>query len=166
MPIISSGENPAIHEDCLPSGFQVNYWLHKNARRELAPGEEDGLLGEKKDTEVWMRIMALMHQGKAETIWTPIGLIPKYRDLQRLFSELIDKEYSQELYNHQFSLYIEKLIHRIDTSHEEFAKEQEMPEEFFHTLDTWRRDLRALESIIGPMVTPGQVIEYAAAHML
>ncbi|MCI5161989.1 MAG: phosphoenolpyruvate carboxykinase (GTP) [Candidatus Electrothrix sp. AX5] len=158
------GENPAIHKDCLPSGFQVNYWLHKNARRELMPGEEDGLLGEKQDTKVWMRIMALMHQGKVETIWTPIGLIPKFRDLQRLFSQLIDKEYSQEIYTHQFSLYIESLIHRIDTSHKEFAKEQEMPEEFFHTLDTWRRDLRALEAVIGPVVTPGQVIEYAAAN--
>lgn len=160
------GENPAIHKNCLPSGFQVNYWLHKMARRELAPGEEDGLLGEKQDTKVWMRIMALMHQGRVKSIWTPIGRIPKYRDLQRLFSELIDKEYSQEVYTHQFSLYIERLIHRIDTSSEEFAREKEIPEEFFHTLDTWRRDLRALESTIGLVVTPGQVIEYAAAHML
>lgn len=109
--------------------------------------------------------MALMHQDKVATIWTPIGLIPKYPDLQRLFSELLDKEYSQELYTQQFSLYIENLIHRIDTSIEEFAQEQGMPDEFFHTLDTWRRDLRALESVIGPVVTPAQVIEYAAAHM-
>ncbi len=159
------GENLAIKQDNLPSGFQVNYWLHKNARHELAPGEEDGLLGEKQDTKVWMRIMALMHQGKVETIWTPIGCIPKYHDLKQLFSELLDKEYSQELYTHQFSLYIENLIRRIDMSIEEFAKEHGMPEEFFHTLDTWRRDLRALESIIGPVVTPAQMIEYAAAHM-
>ncbi|XCN74061.1 MAG: phosphoenolpyruvate carboxykinase domain-containing protein [Candidatus Electrothrix aestuarii] len=159
------GENSAINEDCLPSGFQVNYWLHKSSRRELAPGEEDGLLGEKRDTKVWMRIMALMHQGKVETIWTPIGLIPKYRDLKQLFRELLDKDYSEEVYTYQFSLHIEKLIQRIDMSIEEFAKEQEMPEEFFHTLDTWRGDLRALESIVGSVVTPAQVIEYAAAHM-
>lgn len=154
------GENPAIAEDCLPSGFQVNYWLHKKARYTLAPGEEDGLLGEKQDTKVWMRIMALMHQGKAETIWTPIGLIPTYRDLEPLFRELLDKEYSQELYNHQFSLYIENLIRRIDMSLQEFATEQAMPEEFFHTLDTWKRDLQALESCLGPVVTPAEMIAY------
>ncbi|MCW5212178.1 phosphoenolpyruvate carboxykinase (GTP) [Desulfobulbus sp. TB] len=154
------GENPAIAEDYLPSGFQVNYWLHKNARYKLALGEEDGLLGEKQDTKVWMRIMALMHQGKVETIWTPIGLIPKYRNLEQLFSELLAKEYSQELYNHQFSLYIENLIRRIDLSLQEFAKEQGMPEEFFHTLDTWKRDLQALEFRLGPVVTPAQMIAY------
>ncbi|MCI5140457.1 MAG: phosphoenolpyruvate carboxykinase (GTP), partial [Candidatus Electrothrix sp. ATG1] len=160
------GENPDIHEDCLPSGFQVNYWLHKSARHTLVLGEEDGLLGEKKDTKVWMRIMALMHQRKVETIWTPIGCIPKYCDLQRLFSEVINKEYGQELYNQQFSLYIKNLIRRIDRSTQEFANEQGMPEEFFHTLDTWRRDLRALEALIGPVVTPDQMVEYSAAHML
>ncbi|MCI5150987.1 MAG: phosphoenolpyruvate carboxykinase (GTP) [Candidatus Electrothrix sp. MAN1_4] len=158
------GENPALNKDCLPSGFQVNYWLHKNARRALAPGEEDGLLGEKQDTQVWMRIMALMHQGKVETIWTPIGCIPKYHDLEQLFSKLLDKEYSEELYTSQFSLYIENLIRRIDMSLEEFAKEHGMPEEFFHILDTWRRDLRALESLVGSVVTPAQMIEYATAH--
>jgi phosphoenolpyruvate carboxykinase (GTP) len=158
------GENSAINEECLPSGFQVNYWLHKSARRPLAPGESDGLLGEKQDTKVWMRIMALMHQGKVETIWTPIGRIPKHRDLRQLFSDLLAKEYSQELYTQQFSLYIENLIRRVDMSIKEFAQEKGMPAEFFHILDTWRRDLRALESIIGPVVSPAQMIEYVAAN--
>ncbi|MCD6388647.1 MAG: phosphoenolpyruvate carboxykinase (GTP), partial [Desulfobulbaceae bacterium] len=55
------GENPDIKLENLPSGFQVNYWLHKSGRGILAPGEPDGLIGEKRDTKVWMRIMALMH---------------------------------------------------------------------------------------------------------
>lgn len=159
------GENSDINEDCLPSGFQVNYWLHKSARRKLAPGEPDGLIGKKRDTKVWMRIMALMHQGKVETIWTPIGHIPKYRDLRQLFSDLLAKEYDQKVYTQQFSLYIDNLTLRVDMSIKEFAKEQGMPAEFFHTLDTWRRDLRALESVIGPVVTPAQMIEYVAANL-
>ena len=159
------GENPDIDENNLPSGFQVNYWLHKSARQTLGPGEEDGLLGEKRDTKVWMLIMALMHQKKVETIWTPIGRIPKYGDLKKLFIEIIGKEYEQETYHQQFSLYIDNLVSRVDMSIEEFAKEKGMPSKFFHTLDTWRRDLAALKSTIGPVVTPAQMIEYVAANM-
>ncbi len=158
------GENPDIAEGNLPSGFQVNYWLHKSARGALGPGEEDGLLGEKRDTKVWMRIMALMHLEKVETIWTPVGSIPKYADLKRLFAALLDKDYPKELYTRQFSLYIDNLLARVNMSIAEFAREKDMVDEFFHVLDTWRRDLTALKSIVGPIVTPDQMIEYVAAN--
>lgn len=158
------GENPQIAKENLPSGFQVNYWLHKSGRGTLKPGETDGLIGEKRDTKVWMHIMALMHQGKVETIWTPIGRIPKYRDLKRLFKELIDKDYDRETYFKQFSLYTENLIKRVDMSITEFAKEKGMPDEFFHVLDTWHRDLAALKVTVGDVVTPDQMIEYVAAN--
>lgn len=158
------GENTNIKKTNLPSGFQVNYWLHKKARGTLAPHEQDGLLGEKRDTKVWLRIMALMHQNKVETIWTPIGAIPKYADLHKLFIEAINKNYDKKLYTKQFSLYIDNLIKRIDISEVEFAREKDMPDDFFHVLDTWRRDLTALKSIIGPIVSPDQMIEYVAAN--
>ncbi|HEB70494.1 MAG TPA: phosphoenolpyruvate carboxykinase (GTP) [Desulfobulbus sp.] len=158
------GENPDIAPENLPSGFQVNYWLHKSGRGILSPGEADGLIGEKRDTKVWMRIMALMHQGRVETIWTPIGRIPKYQDLKKLFKEVLEKEYEKELYSKQFSLYTENLIKRVDMSITEFAGEKGMPGAFFHVLDTWRRDLAALKATIGLIVTPDQMIEYVAAN--
>ena len=158
------GENPAINEDNLPSGFQVNYWLHKSGRGSLVPGESDGLIGEKRDTKVWMRIMALMHQGKVESIWTPIGRIPKYQDLKKLFTEIIGKEYDKELYTKQFSLYVVNLIERVDMSITEFSKEKGMNDAFFRVLMTWRRDLIALKATVGAIVTPDQMIEYVAAN--
>jgi phosphoenolpyruvate carboxykinase (GTP) len=154
------GENPDISPDNLPSGFQVNYWLHKRARGILAPGEQDGLLGEKTDTRVWMRIMALMHLGEVTTIWTPIGRIPEYPDLKKLFAEMIGKDYPESTYNKQFSLYIDNLVKRVDQSTVEFAGEKDMPNEFFHTLDNWRCDLIALKSAVGPIVSPKQLIGY------
>lgn len=158
------GENPAIAPANLPSGFQVNYWLHKSGRRTLAPGEKNGLIGEKRDTKVWMLVMALMHQGRVETIWTPIGRIPRYQDLKELFASLIGMDYPKETYTQQFSLYTVNLIQRIDRSIEEFAREKGMADEFFHVLDTWRRDLAALKASIGPVVSPDQMIEYVAAN--
>lgn len=158
------GENTHIAPENLPSGFQVNYWLHKSGRGILAPAEADGLIGEKRDTEVWMRIMALMHQGSVETIWTPIGRIPKYKDLKTLFAEVIDKEYEKEIYTKQFSLYTDNLIKRINLSINEFSRERGMVDAFFHVLDTWHRDLAALRATIGSVVTPDQMIEYVAAN--
>ncbi len=160
---IAFGENPDIAPENLPSGFQVNYWLHKSGRGILAPGEADGLIGEKRDTKVWMRIMALMHQGKVETIWTPIGRIPGYRDLKMLFREVIEKEYKKEIYTLQFSLYIDNLLKRIEMSIAEFSQEEGMPDAFFKVLNTWKQDLVVLRETVGPIVTPDQMIEYAAA---
>ncbi len=156
------GENPDIGEGNLPSGFQVNYWLHKSNRGVLAPGQEDGLIGEKRDTRVWMRIMAQMHQGTVETIWTPIGLIPQYEDLQKLFKEVIDKEYEKETYTKQFSLYIDNLLQRVELSLSEFSKEEGMVEEFFQVLELWKKELLTLKDAVGPIVTPDQMIDYAA----
>ncbi len=158
------GENPDIKPENLPSGFQVNYWLHKSGRRVLEPGESDGLIGEKRDTKVWMRIMALMHGEKVDTIWTPIGYIPKFKDLERLFREMIGKDYDKETYTMQFSLYAENLIERIDMSFHEFSKEKGMPDAFFSVLATWRRDLVALMASAGPIITPDQMIEYVAVN--
>jgi hypothetical protein len=53
----------------------------------------------------------------------------------------------------------------VDRSISEFAGEKGMPDDFFTTLDTWRRDLLSLKSVIGPIVTPDQMIEYEAAHL-
>lgn len=158
------GENSHIAPENLPSGFQVNYWLHKSGRGILASGEDDGLIGEKRDTKVWMRIMAMMHQGSVETIWTPIGRIPKYKDLKTLFAEVIDKEYEKEIYTKQFSLYTDNLIERVNLSINEFSREKGMVDAFFHVLDTWHRDLAALRATIDPIVTPDQMIEYVAAN--
>ena len=156
------GENPDIKKENLPSGFQVNYWLHKSNRGELAPGEQDGLIGEKRDTRVWMRIMALMHLGNVDTIWTPIGLLPKYEDLKQLFNDVIDKEYDKETYTKQFSLYIDNLIKRVDMSISEFAKEDGMIDEFFQVLEGWKEGLLELKEKVGPVVTPDQMMEYSA----
>jgi len=46
----------------------------------------------------------------------------------------------------------------------EFSKEKGMNDAFFDVLDTWRRDLVALGAAAGPIVTPGQMIEYVIAN--
>ncbi len=48
--------------------------------------------------------------GEVDAIDTPIGYLPKYEDLKSLFKSRIDKEYPEDLYVKQFSLYIDNIV--------------------------------------------------------
>jgi len=62
----------------------LNYFLTHGARG----GEGDKLLGEKRDVKVWLGWLELRAHGDVEAIETPIGFIPKYGDLKRLFTKI------------------------------------------------------------------------------
>lgn len=152
------GENRAIRSYNLPSGFQVNYWLHKSSRGLLAAGEKDSLIGEKCDTIVWMIAMALIHNRKIDTIWTPIGRIPCYHDLRELFKKKINKEYNLEIYNKQFSLYTDNLVKRIELSIAEFSREEGIIIEFFQVLNRWLEGIKELQKAAGEIVSPERML--------
>jgi phosphoenolpyruvate carboxykinase (GTP) len=94
-----------------------------------------------------------------DAIETPIGYIPIYKDLKRLFNERIDKEYSEDLYAQQFSLYIDNIVARIDLQIEAYGKEKNVPGKLFVILKQQRTELMALKEKYGPIVTPGQLQE-------
>jgi phosphoenolpyruvate carboxykinase (GTP) len=84
-------------------------------------------------------------------------LIPKFEDLGRLFRELIDKEYTEDLYNKQFALYVDNIIGRIDMQTEAYRKEKRVPEKFFDILDAQRAGLMELKEKHGSVVTPDKL---------
>jgi phosphoenolpyruvate carboxykinase (GTP) len=90
-------------------------------------------------------------------IVTPIGLIPKYDDLKKLFAELVDKDYELELYNKQFSLYIDNIIKRIDLQYEAFKAEANVPDLCFRIYDEQKQGLLALKEKYGSIATPDQL---------
>jgi phosphoenolpyruvate carboxykinase (GTP) len=94
---------------------------------------------------------------------TPIGYLPKYEDLKTLFSDIIDKEYTRELYDKQFSLYTDKILARIELQLEAYGKEENLPARLFEVLNTQRQELLALTEKFGPIVTPDQ-LEAAAGN--
>ena len=59
-------------------------------------------------------------------IETPIGFLPKYDDLKELFKARIDKAYPRDLYDKQFSLYIDNIVKRIDLQLEAYGKEENL----------------------------------------
>jgi phosphoenolpyruvate carboxykinase (GTP) len=131
----------------------LNYFLSEEARG----GSSKKLLGEKKDVKAWMAWLERRAHKELDAIETPIGYLPRYEDLKRLFKDRIDKEYPQDLYTKQFSLYIDNIVARIDLQEEAYGKEPHIPQRLFDILQKQRAELTALKEKYGPIVTPQQL---------
>jgi phosphoenolpyruvate carboxykinase (GTP) len=97
--------------------------------------------------------------GEVDAIETPIGYLPKYEDLKDLFKSKIDKDYPEDLYVKQFSLYIDNIIARIDLQTEAYGKEKNIPQKLFDIYNEQRQELVALKDKYGAVVTPKQLEE-------
>ncbi|MGD9189129.1 MAG: phosphoenolpyruvate carboxykinase (GTP) [Desulfobacteraceae bacterium] len=142
-----------IAEDKRPVMAGLNYFLTHEARG----GEGKQLLGEKRDVKAWLAWLERRAHNDVAAIDTPIGYLPKYEDLKRLFKERIDKDYPKELYTKQFSLYIDNILARIELQLEAYGKEQNLPAKLFEVLKQQREALTALKDKYGPIVTPAQL---------
>ncbi len=142
-----------IANDKRPIMAGLNYFLTDEARG----GRSKKLLGEKKDVKVWMAWLERRARHEMDAIETPIGYIPRYRDLKKLFEERIDKVYSEELYIKQFALYIDNIIARIDLQIDAYCKEKNIPGKLFDILKQQHAELTALKDKFGPVVTPQQL---------
>ncbi len=131
----------------------LNYFLTHEARG----GTSKKLLGEKRDVKVWLSWLERMAHGDVSWIETPIGRIPKYEDLKDLFASIIDKPYPYELYEKQFSLYVDNIIARIDLQTEAYRKEARIPEKLFTILERQKKGLEGLKARFGAVVTPKQL---------
>lgn len=132
----------------------LNYFLTEQARG----GDSPKLLGEKKDVKAWLSWLERRFHKEVEAIETPIGFIPKYEDLKMIFKKIIDKDYSEELYTKQFSLYINNIIARIDLQKEAYGKEKNIPEMFFKVLDGQKAGLIELKDKFGDIVKPSDLL--------
>ena len=145
--------SPKIAPDKAPILAGLNYFLTDEARG----GTEKALLGEKRDVKAWMAWLELRAHGEVDAIDTPIGYLPRFTDLKILFSEKINKDYTEELYTKQFTLYIDHIIARIDLQVEAYGNEKNIPPKLFEVLKEQREGLVALKEKFGPTVTPRQL---------
>lgn len=131
----------------------LNYFLtHENRG-----GTGSHLLGEKKDVRVWLGWLELFANGEVEAITTPIGYLPKYEDLVPLF-DTIDKEYPKSLYDMHFSLYIDKIVHRLDLQREAYSKEPEIPQMIFKVYENQKKELLQLREKFGAIVPMDKLV--------
>ena len=144
-----------IAPDKQPILAGLNYFLTDEARG----GSSNKLLGEKRDVKAWMAWLERRSHGEVDAIETPIGYLPKYEDLKKIFKSRIDKEYPEDLYVKQFSLYIDNIIARIDLQIEAYGKEKNVPQKLFDVLKEQRQELTELKDKYGAIVTPKQLEE-------
>jgi len=125
----------------------LNYFLTHGNRG----GQGDKLLGEKRDVKVWLGWLERYVHGDVTAIETPIGMVPRYNDLRALFAE-IDKPYPRDLYDKQFSFYIDNILARIELQTEAYAKEENLPPQLFRVYERQRAELLALKAKHGAVV--------------
>jgi len=148
--------NNNIAEDKKPIMAGLNYFLTHEARG----GNSNKLLGEKRDVKVWLAWLERLAHDEVKVIKSSIGYLPKFDDLQNLFKTIIDKDYTQELYIKQFSLYIDNIVSRIDMQIRAYGKEPGISEKLFDILREQKEGLLALKKTYGSVVTPYQLEEF------
>lgn len=129
-----------------PLIFGVNYFLR----------DRDGnFLNGVRDKHVWVKWMELRVHGEAGCVRTPTGLIPRFEDLQRLFRELLGKDYSRDDYAKQFSIRVRENLAKLERV-EKFHREHvaDAPPEVFAVLDEQRQRLIEGGKRFGDPISP------------
>ncbi len=129
-----------------PSIFSVNYFLK----------DENGkYMNAMNDKYVWIKWMELRVNGDIGAIKTPTGYIPKYKDLKRLFREVLDKDYVEEDYAEQFTLRIPENLAKIERIVKIYkTKVTDTPKVLFETLEEQKKRLEAARTKYGDYVPP------------
>jgi len=127
-----------------PKVFGTNYFIKKN-------GE---YLNGKLDKAVWIKWMERRVHGDVEALDAAYGLIPKYVDLQPLFREVLDKEYSEQDYVEQFTIRIPEILAKHDRMDEIYATIADTPARWHEEMDAERKRLEALRAEKGDYVSP------------
>jgi phosphoenolpyruvate carboxykinase (GTP) len=135
----------------------LNYFLTHGSR-----GGEPGskkLLGEKRDVLPWLTWLERRAFNEVKAIDTPIGYVPLYEDLKKIFQDTIGKDYTKDLYDKQFSFYVDNMVPRLDLQKEAYSKEGNCPKRIFEIYEEQKKGLLALKAKYGSVVKPEQLIE-------
>jgi len=129
-----------------PILFAVNYFLRD---------AEGKFLNGVRDKAVWIKWMELRVHGDADALRGPTGLLPRYEDLQRLFSEVLNKNYSKEDYLKQFSIRVPQNLSKLQRV-EQFHRTQvdDAPAAIFEVLAQQRDRLLEAQKTYGDLVSP------------
>jgi phosphoenolpyruvate carboxykinase (GTP) len=122
-----------------PKVFATNYFLKHE-------GEYTNAIPDKKAWILWAE--GRVH-GDYDAIKTPIGYLPKYRDLKELFRSVFGKDYTLEDYHTQFSVRLDKYLEKVARMEEIFKPEPDMPKEFWAILSQLRAELEVLKAETG-----------------
>ncbi len=133
----------------VPIIYGTNYFLKENGK----------FVNDKLDKKVWLMWMEGRIHNEFNAIETPIGFIPEYNDLKDLFKYILDKKYTQEEYEKQFSIRVKKWLEKIDRIEKIYNDEDNIPDEFYSCLNSQKERLNNSINIYKTdIVTPSMFI--------
>ncbi|MHA2396611.1 MAG: phosphoenolpyruvate carboxykinase domain-containing protein, partial [Candidatus Thorarchaeota archaeon] len=136
--------------DKVPPIFAVNYFLRD---------ENDNFITDKLDKTVWLKWMELRAHGEVDATETPTGYIPLYEDLKELFQCHLDKEYTREEYDTQFTIRVPELLEKIGRIEKTYRKTvDDTPQLLFDLLDEQRSRLLQAQKTLGDCIEPASFV--------
>ena len=92
---------------------------------------------------------------EVKALKTPLGYIPVYEDLKKLFREFLDKDYTEEQYIEQFKIHIPENIAKLDRIETIYRTDvTDTPQIFLDILQQQRERLLAVQAECGDHVSP------------
>lgn len=140
--------------------FTVNYFL-KNNKGNFRNGIND--------KKIWVLWMEGRINNRYQALKSPVGYIPKYKDLKLLFKKNLNKNYKKEDYRKQFSIRIDKNLNKLDRiekdflaiynqQEKDFQELKELPAEFLKEMSRQRKLLQdAREKYDSKVIEPEQL---------
>jgi phosphoenolpyruvate carboxykinase (GTP) len=131
-----------------PKIFGVNYFQRR---------KDGSWLTGVKDKRVWLKWMELRTNNDIEAIETPVGYIPKYEDLKQLFTDVLNKEYTVDMYKEQFMIRVPENIAKMDRIIKIYKEVKNTPPEVFKELEAQKKRLEDLKEKKGDYITPDKL---------
>lgn len=134
-----------------PLIFSVNYFL-RNKKGEYLNGMADKL--------IWLLWAELRANDDVGAIQTPTGFIPVFEDLEKLFKDNLDKEYTKDDYIEQFTIRIPENLTKLDRV-EKIYKEKvsDTPQILYDIFDDVRKRLKDAQAKHGVYISPFDLLE-------
>ncbi|NQT26483.1 phosphoenolpyruvate carboxykinase (GTP) [candidate division KSB1 bacterium] len=127
-----------------PIVFGTNYFLKKDGQ----------YLNGKLDKSIWIKWMELRVHGEAEALDAGYGKIPVYKDLKKLFKQVLDIDYTEQDYIDQFTVRIPECLAKLDRMAEIYATVSDTPQAMKDEMAAQRERLEKLHSEKGDYVSP------------
>jgi phosphoenolpyruvate carboxykinase (GTP) len=130
-----------------PIVFGVNYFLRAK--------DNGKFLNDIQDKHVWIKWMERRVHNEVEAVKSPTGYLPRYEDLRKLFKQVLDKNYSKEDYDKQFTIRVPENLAKIERV-QRFYQENvsDTPLELFGILYLQRERLLEAKKRFGDYIPP------------
>jgi phosphoenolpyruvate carboxykinase (GTP) len=134
-----------------PLIFLVNYFL-RNKKGKYLNGMSDKL--------IWLLWAELRVNDDVDAVQTPTGFIPIYEDLEKLFKDNLDTQYSQKDYVQQFTIRILENLAKLDRVEKIYReKVADTPQILYDTFADVRKRLKDAQTKHGLYISPFDLSE-------